>query len=201
MYRLYICLFVIPLLTVHYGDNAWIPPADQVKIDTAAISSDTCRTVTEYVYTHKVMEGMVCRDKREGIWKEWYTDGRIKDSAMYQNGIRLYALKALEHAKGTLIIRGNPKTFYKDSTYECCVKVNTSHGIHDIKGTYSGISDTVYPPLFYFGADMGSQDSFNYYFTPKTTGKYKLRLSLAGDASATADSAPFYERDIEVVRK
>ncbi|MCW3126972.1 MAG: hypothetical protein JWO03_2630 [Bacteroidetes bacterium] len=144
---------------------------------------------------------MVCNDKREGIWKEWYADGRLKDSAMYSNGVRIYADAAIRKAKGALVFRGNPKQFYQDSTYECAVRINTYHGVRDIKGDYDGVADTIYPPLFYFGADMGARDSFQYYFTPKVSGKYKLKLSLTGDAAATAGNAAFYEQEIEVVRK
>ena len=163
-------------------------------------ATDTCRVVTEYEYAHKVLEGMVCNDRREGLWREWYTDGRLKDSAMYKGGVRLYAPPVNKKIKGTIAFRNNPKQFYKDSTYECSVNLNVYHGLRDIKGDYEGESDTAYPPLLYFGVDLGARDAYHYYFTPKATGKYKLRISLAGDGAA-AGPAAFYEQEIEVVRK
>ena len=162
---------------------------------------DSCRIVTEYAYKHKVLEGTVCNDKREGLWKEWTTDGRLKDSARYTNGVRTYTDAAVKHAKGTVLFKGNPRQFYKDSTYECCVRVDIYHGPRDIRGDYEGVADTVYPPLFYFGADMGARDSFSYYFTPKSAGKYRLKISLTGDAASIAGNSPFYVREIEVVRR
>ena len=197
MYRLSLYFLLIPCLFLPREYAERIPEPKKVDVTTA---DDTCRMVKEYQHTHKILEGKVCDDKREGLWREWNSDGLLRDSAVYRNGIRVYESAKINRAKGTLVFRNNPRQFYKDSTYECCVRLNVYHGVRDIRGEYEGVPDTTYPPLFYFGADMGARDSFNYYFTPKSAGKYKLKLSLAGDA-VSAGHAPFYEREVEVVKK
>jgi hypothetical protein len=87
-------------------------------------SKDTSMYFETYYYINGSIksEGHICKNEKNGLWKEWYSDGSIKWDGLYNDNIREYEIPLT-----------SPNIILKDSILELNVPSNLrvdGHGIH-----------------------------------------------------------------------
>ena len=123
--------------------------------------SVNCYMYTEYYKNGNMrLEGRICNEIKEGKWKEWYIDGKLKWEGYFDDSIRV-----INYNKQTpkITFYGSPDNIYPDTSYFIRINMLGVHPEDMIVTSNNGIIQL-----------YNNRDEYNFVITPQKTGELEL---------------------------